>query len=98
VKTLTPDDFKFRLMERAHMLRRQAIARSAGHQLDPKTTMWVIRREAWREFLMSQDYLEHMQSCKEKKLLDLPVRVTVDDDPDTPMVQLVMEPLLEARR
>lgn len=102
MKKLTPGDFKFQLLEHAHVLRRHAIALSPGkYPLDPKSSMWVIREEAWKEFLMSEQFLMHAARGKDgrvkKELLGLPVRITFDDEPDTPMVQLVMEPLLEAR-
>lgn len=100
-RQLTPADFKFQLLEHAHFLRGHAIARGHGYDLDPKSTLWLIREEAWREFLMSPEFLMHAQHGKdgrvEKKLLGLPVRLSFEDDPDTPMVQLLMEPLLEAR-
>jgi len=101
MKTLTPDDFKFDLLHHAAQLRHWALERSNSHELDPKTTQWIITETAWREFLMSRDFVSHITFDNDGKtrntLMGLPVRVTFSDDPDTPPVQLVMEPLLYAR-
>lgn len=100
MKTLTPEDFRFDLLHHARMLQRYALAESSGRPLDPKTSQWVIRREAWNEFRQAMDFLTVTGAVQINSraaawtLLGLPVRITVDDHPDTPMVQLVMEPML----
>lgn len=80
--------------------RRMAIAQGSTHQLDDRTSFWVIRREAWIEILRSSDAYQSIQSRsdKRKEIMGLPVRITVDDEPDVPMVQLVMEPMMMARK
>lgn len=91
---MTPDDFKLTVMEEAWRLRRSALARSATHTLDERTAIWVIRMDAWRELKMSADYVNSISIGvgRRKELMGLPVRVTIDDEPDVPMIQLVMEP------
>lgn len=98
--TLTPDDFRLSLVEEAYRLRRGALAQSGGYQLDPKTAMWVIRLDAWRESQASADFLKVVQygPTVRNELLGLPVRLTIDDSPDAPMIQLVMEPHVGPRR
>ena len=98
---MKPEDFKFELLEHAYALRRQIMARTASHNLDPKTCTWFVTDRAWREFKMSADILSHVQidlRSSRKQLLGLPVRVTVDDEEGTPPVQLLMEPLLSPKR
>jgi hypothetical protein len=97
MKKLTPDDFRFQLLDHAHMLRRSYIARNkSGYALEG--AMWVIRREAWLEFRLSPSALEHIKMRSGvNELFGLPVRITVDDSDDTPMIQLVMEPVLKRR-
>lgn len=97
---MTPDDFKFDLMEHAYALRRQAMARSASHDLDPATCTWVITDRAWREFQKSADILTAVEvnlRDSSRRLLGLRVRITVDDEAGTTPVQLLMGPLLAAR-
>lgn len=96
---MTPDDFKLPLVEEAHRLRLGALEHSGGSRLDPKTTMWVIRKEAWRDFQCSADFLRTVQfgPTTRNELMGLPVRLTIDDSPDTPLIQLVMEPKIMPR-
>lgn len=99
--TFKPDDFKFSLMEEAYRLRHMTVATTGSAALDAKTSFWVIRIEAWREFMRSADFMNTVRIAQDGKhrneLLGLPVRLTVDDEPDVPMVQLVMEPMLAVR-
>ncbi|WJI43700.1 hypothetical protein NL532_24140 [Mesorhizobium sp. C120A] len=101
---LTPDMFKLSFMEEAHLLRRTACANSRSSKLDERTSMWVIRMEAWRDFMASSDFLTvavvstQRLHGRRNELLGLPVRLTIDDEPDVPMIQLVMEPEAKPRR
>ena len=99
MKNLSPDSFRFDLLEEAYRLRRQALARSSHCELDANTSMWVIRREAWRDLLASADFVNSIRSgpTLRNELLGLPVRLTINDEPDVPMIQLVMEPMLRPR-
>lgn len=101
LKTLTPDDFKFDLLHHAAQLRHRAMNQTSSTYLDEKTTQWIITETAWREFQMSRDFLQNVTFDRGGKtknmLMGLPVRVTFRDDPDTPPIQLVMEPLLSPR-
>lgn len=98
---LTTEDFRFKLLDHALMLQRSYIRQNkSGHALIG--AQWIIRSEAWREFQASADFVTHVKFARngvmKNELLGLPVRVTIDDQPETPMVQLVFEPLLEAHR
>lgn len=92
---MTPDDFKFQLLDHARALRHSALERSKTNDLDPATSQWVVTYAAWRDFKTSKDFLNAVIVIEpgKMKLLGLPVRITVDDDPLTPPVQLVMEPM-----
>jgi hypothetical protein len=99
---MTPDDFKFDLLEHAYALRRSCIARSGRSDLDPKTTTWLVTYDAWKEFLRSADIVQgHLVSdlrTGRKALFDLPIRITVDDEEGTPPIQLLMEPMRSPAR
>ena len=101
MKTLTPDDFKFDLLHHAQQIRSLAMAISRSHELDTNTAQWIVTETAWREFQMRRDFLTHISfdsgGKTRNELMGLPVRVTFRDDPDTPPIQLVMEPLLYRR-
>lgn len=98
---LTPDQFRFQLLEHAHAIRRD-------HQRDDRfrneTRVWLIRMEAWREFRMSRDYVDSFAEVYDKdgvarrELLGFPVRITYEDVPDAPMIQLLVEPKLRHLR
>lgn len=94
--TLTPDNFKIPLVEEAYRLRRHAIAQGSTHALDEKTSFWVVRMEAWREFMKSSDFVKmarfSVDGRMRNELFGLPVRITTHDENDVPMIQLVMEP------
>lgn len=98
--TFKPDDFKFSMMEEALHLHHMTVATTGRAALDAKTAFWVIRIEAWREFMRSADFMNTVRITQDGKhrneLLGLPVRLTIDDEPDVPMIQLVMEPLIAA--
>ena len=95
-------DFSKTLLDDAYRLRMAAIKHSKGHELDPKTAIWVMTIDAWLEILRHKDYTasgliqDPNMERGQKRLMGLPVRTTIDDDPDTPMIQLVMEPDLHA--
>ena len=100
---ITPDMFKLTFIEEAHRLRRTALANSVTSKLDARTSMWVIREEAWRDFQISSDFLtvatfsSQRMDGRRNELLGLPVRLTIEDEPDAPMIQLVMEPEAKPR-
>ena len=99
---MKPEDFQLSILEDAYRLRRHAMQRSQTHELDPRTSMWVIRDTGWRELMMACGYLNYIvcepgPKSTRRELLGLPVRVTIDDDPDVPMIQLVMEPMMVPR-
>lgn len=84
------------LLEEAHRIRRETIAVSrASVPLDEKSALWIIRREAWLELQRDAEiFRASARDVRAKRLFDIPVRVTVDDEADVPMMQLVMEPQL----
>lgn len=81
-------------MEEAYRLLHHTIARSGPHELDPKSAMFLIRREVWMDILKHLDMMMGRMPSPyaPRELFGVPVRITVFDPPDTPMVQLVMEP------
>jgi hypothetical protein len=83
------------LFAEAKRLWHHARAVSRSGPLDEKTSMWVIRMEAWREMRLCDDH-RYLDMHRRNQLLGLPVRLTIDDEPDVPMLQLVMEPLVWA--
>jgi hypothetical protein len=60
--------------------------------------MWVIRCEAWEELLRHENWMQFVGyrgiRGQRNSLYGLPVRLTIDDAEDVPMIQLVMEPML----
>lgn len=98
---MTPDDFKHTALDEAWRLRQMAIAHARnGFDLDEKTAMWVMTDAGWREIVASADYAaSHMTTAPKHPLtlFGLPVRLTYGDAPDTPAIQLVMEPMVFAR-
>lgn len=92
----TPADFHRTLLDEAYRLRSSVMAVSRlGVNLERSSALWVIRLDAWKELRRHQDYSSAVQ-CQPNRLFNLPVRLTIDDDPDTPMIQLLMEPQLWA--
>lgn len=95
------------LQAEAHRLLNSYRAHSARAdiELDAGSVMFVIKAEAWREMIYEarasgslvgfDRNTEHMHSCR---LFNVPVRLTIDDAPDVPVVQLALEPALYARR
>jgi len=83
----------------AYAIKIRAISMSETHKLDHKTAVWVITYSAWMSFLedMSRSPVDFLPS-RNKTLLGIPVRITVEDDPETPEIQLLMEPLLREPR
>ena len=89
------------IVEEANRLRRHkiAVSRSSQTPLDERSTMWVMRMEAWQELIsLSEIFALGICDVQRKTLFNWPVRLTVDDHPDTPMIQLVMEPLIHMRK
>lgn len=96
-----PEDFELTILVEARRLRMLAFAEGRTHSLDPKTSFWVARREAWIDLMRDARYARDVNfgsTTRRKELFGLPVRVTVDDEPDVPLIQLVMEPMVRARR
>ena len=96
-----PENFELTILVEAHRLRMLAMSESRSHSLDPRTSFWVARREAWLELMRDVRYgrmIAPLGQTRRKELFGLPVRVTVDDEPDVPLIQLVMEPMTRARR
>lgn len=95
---MTPDDFKFQLLQHAHALYHSALSRSASFELDPKTTMWLITSYAEQEFMKSKDIMNGFyrfnDAINKRTLFNLPVRITINDLDGTPPIQLVMEPMV----
>lgn len=90
----------YSLMDEAYRLRVSAIAESHGVSLDERSAMWVIKDDAWREMRRHESL--NMTTFAGggrpmNRLFGLPVRVTIGDDDDTPMIQLVMEPRMMPR-
>ncbi|MEN6302281.1 MAG: hypothetical protein ABFD96_06110 [Armatimonadia bacterium] len=97
---MKPEDFtKGTMYEQAHRLRYAAIAQNkSGNDLDEKTAMWLVRVERKHDLLKEiHDHGDYFAIQRGIKLLGLPVRFTVGDSPDTPELQLVMEPVLFIR-
>ena len=94
-----PDDFRVGLLDEAYRQHRlvESQASSFGRPLDADGAFWVVTRDAWIEFQRSADMISHIQfgPDRRRELFGLPVRVTFDDEPDVPRVQLVMEPALQ---
>lgn len=99
---LRPEDFtKGTIISQARALRDAAIARSGSFELDPKTMCWLITLEAHRKLRLEYDpRLGYVQFDSSGRwwILGLPARITTWDPPDTPELQLVMEPILVRRR
>lgn len=95
-----PENFAMDIVNEIRQQRLMAIAQGRTHQLDEKTSFWVVRREAWIEIMRSEDVYTSLQIGyhRRKEIMGLPVRITVDDETDVPMVQLVMEPMMKARK
>jgi hypothetical protein len=88
------------MLAQAYQLKAAAISRSAsGNILDQNTCTWLVRDDC-RDLLMREiDPLLAQENRQPKMLLmGIPIRFTVRDEPDTPELQLVMEPLLSPRQ
>ena len=91
-----PDDFQLSLLSEAYQQHHYAMKYCNTHELDQRTSFWVVRRNAWMELLRSEDFLTSVDFNPQhrKELMGLPVRLTIEDESDVPIIQLVMEPLL----
>lgn len=82
------------LWEDVHRQYALGLRRAENSGLDPKSALWIIRRDAWRWLRAAADSLDsftHNPETGYRRLLGLPVRLTIGDEPDMPMVLLVME-------
>lgn len=69
-----------------------------GLSLDRNSAMWLVRLEAWEMFQREMARSGTVSEiARTRTLMGIPIRVTVDDDPDTPAVQLFMEPVFLPR-
>jgi hypothetical protein len=76
------------VLHEAYRIRDQIFRRFGSDVWDEKTAGWLIREEAWMAIL--RDEGRHMSvSFGAKTLLGLPIRVTHNDTPETPMLQVV---------
>lgn len=97
----TSETIAIAIMEDANRLRHYAIARSGRQNLDPKTSMWLITHDAWQHLKASSYFRTMIGAAVDRRartLMGTPFRVTIDDDPNTPLIQLVMEPSLVETR
>lgn len=81
------------LFDEAYLQRMKVVALNgaATHGYDINSCFWLIREEAWRELIRARDFM--LQSdLRRKTLVGLPVRTTVDDAADTPLIQICAEP------
>lgn len=96
---LTPEWFaKHSLLNEARQQIHHAIARSSGFDLDKSTAFWIVRMEGWRDLARDLEFNIFATGYPRKTLLGLPVRISIDDEPDVPLIQLVMEPMARAPR
>lgn len=97
--TFKPGDFELSSISEARQQLAYAI-RFSPRELDPKTSFWVIKRSAWLELIRAMDIHMVIQCgpTRRKELMGLPVRATIDDEPDVPMIQLAMEPKVDRRK
>lgn len=88
------------LLENAYRLRRGALAMSRTTELDPATTMFLVKEEAY--YLLLKELREtpqyHMEfdlagATGPLKLFNIPVLVTRSAPDDQPPIDLVMRPL-----
>lgn len=79
------------------VLKAKAVAERYG--LAKGTAMWLIRRDAWTELKEGQDFMTtielDMKTGHPIRFMGLPVRITMDGAGDTPMIQIVMEAVIE---
>ena len=94
-KFIPEGDFLF---QECMALWHQTVAQTTVCSLEETSAMWIMREEAWRAICQRSEIMRTMETYKAKQLMGLPVRITYQDHPDTPMVQLVMEPLRRAPR
>lgn len=98
---MTPSDFEFDLLAHAHALYMQAQSYSASHALDPKTCVWLVTYDAWRRAMQSPSTAYTVQhgggSSSTRRIYNIPVRITIEDEDGTPPIQLLMEPLVRRR-
>lgn len=73
-----------------------------GVDLDQTTALWLLTEAAYISFVRPRARMLLICTMDETnlrpvKILGLPYRITTRDDPDTPLVQLVMEPTARKR-
>lgn len=64
--------------------------------VDEQSAVFLLTEKAWRDIISSADYAFAIDMHR-KRLFGIPIRVTHDDEPDTPRIQLLMEPQLSPR-
>ena len=73
-----------------------SMAEAQRDGLDARSAFWVIRRDVWLEMVLASDFMPHVKSSSHEScpnmLMGLPVRLTVHDVAEAPMIQLVMTP------
>jgi hypothetical protein len=92
---MTPNDFGLSMIEQAYRKRASAHAVSRGVPLDERAAYWLVPIEHQPRLyseLEAQRSLIFDQSTRRATLYGLPIRFTVGDPPETPEIQLVMEP------
>lgn len=89
----------FKLMDEAYRLFREARAWSRGGPVDETTAQWLMTAEAWDFFRAEVERDTYSMAVRPgmRRLMGIPIRLTCDDDPNTPLIQLVMEPRIEPR-
>lgn len=96
---MRPEDFGVPMIDQAHRLLRASVAHSGGSQLDRNSATWLIPIEH-RERLLREIYAlggRAISRSTRTELLGIEVRWTVEDNPSTPELQLVMEPVMSPR-
>lgn len=91
---IKPEDFMYSILSEAKHQYFCALKHSSERHLDPKTAFWVVTMNGWKDIKRDLDVymVAQLRPNSRKELMGLPVRVTIDDEPDIPMIQLVMEP------
>jgi hypothetical protein len=97
---MKPEHFSYSALSDARRQYYSALQHSCSSELDPKTSFWVITMNGWNELRRDVELqmVLRLGPSRRKELMGLPVRVTVDDEPDVPMIQLVMEPKVSPTR
>lgn len=83
------------LTEEAYGLLRSHAAHNHRLNLDRASALFIVKLDDWRFFLSTHEAMGTASFARlargRKELLGIPVRTTIDDEPDLPRIQLVME-------